>query len=75
MTRASELGSKRQYYGGVPSAIEVTDHVFVDADLCNWFIAEFAFPQYVLFHFRIHLLLMTGSEHRPSVSPESTIWQ
>lgn len=42
---ASNPDSERKYYGGVPKAIEVTDHVFVDTELCHWIRAEFAFPQ------------------------------
>lgn len=47
VTAAGEPNAVRKYYNGVPDYIEVTDHYFVERELCTWFGCQFAFPQYV----------------------------
>lgn len=45
VTGASDSNSQRVYYGGIPEWIEVSDHVFVDVEFCEWVEKEMAFAQ------------------------------
>lgn len=47
ITSASDNDAQRRYYGDIPRYIEVTDHYFVDHQLCKWITNEFVFPQYI----------------------------
>ncbi|KAG8963097.1 hypothetical protein FRC00_007772 [Tulasnella sp. 408] len=45
VTEASNSKSQRIYYGGIPQWIEVSDHIFVDIEFCEWIEKEMAFAQ------------------------------
>lgn len=46
--QASLPGAVRHYYGGIPAAIEVAEHAYIDRDLMKLIRAQMTFAQYVI---------------------------
>lgn len=52
VTAAQSLTSVRQYHGGMPDYLEVSEHTYVEQELVRLFRAQMAFSQSVIYFFQ-----------------------